>query len=214
MSRPTIANRPQTRRPCEVDEQLPCYVNGSLPAPQLAVIERHVSSCRLCQSSVAELELLAQAVARTGVTPIVPEPDLTGLQRRIDALESRRRWKRPLAHAAGVAFLGVLALLAIETSREGQPVLFETATSIGDTALVDYVVDVRFAGTISDGARIDALDAVVETLSVEAVNETTLRVVVRQPSASLSALGELTRRLAAADGVEAAEIVAVQPHAE
>lgn len=212
VNKTTSVGQSQTGQPCAMDERLPCYVNGSLPAAEMAGIESHIASCQLCQASVAELELLAQAVARAGVTPIVPEPDVAGLQRRIDALESRRRWKRPLAHAAGVALLGLLALLAIEATRQERAPLYETATSVGDTASVDYVLDIKFARATTVSARIDAVRAVVDTQSVEALDETTLRIVVRQQAASLSALTELTARLSSAEGVESAEIVAL--HAE
>ncbi len=197
---------------CAQDDLLPLYVNGRLSASQQARIAEHIGICEVCQSSLAQLERLAQAVIQSDVTPMVPPPNVERLQRRIDTYEARRRWGRPLAQAASVVMVGLLVMLAFSGGNQEPTALFETATSDEGGAVYDYVFDVTFDARVGGESPMVALHGMIDAESTELLDATTYRIVIRQPALSVAALQELNGRLTSAERVVVAQLVTVRPY--
>lgn len=102
-----------------VDEgTIHAWLDGELPASEVAVIEAHVASCATCAAAVAEARGLVAASSRIlgalddvpgGVTPKV-------MTRPSAAPRARRRWWRP-QYAAAAAVLIVVASTMVVYSR-------------------------------------------------------------------------------------------------
>ena len=93
----------------QVDELLPWFVNGTLPAAELDFINSHLESCGTCKEAVTcELELAQQFSA----LDTIPVPAFAGVRERLRKQPSRRvrvqGWLPALALAASLLVVAVL----------------------------------------------------------------------------------------------------------
>jgi hypothetical protein len=83
-----------------VVESLPWLANGTLAGPVADGIEAHVDGCDECRQELAFDTTLTAAIREATVVDYAPHTAFASLTSRIDAFESRRRfrerWLRPL----------------------------------------------------------------------------------------------------------------------
>lgn len=195
------------------EQLLPWYVNNTLDTGEREAVERHVEHCRDCQAAVAELSLLQSAVWRDPATPIVPEPDVAGLLESLDSRgTSPRRRPSHWALAASMAAISValLVYLALQGESPEVPARFETATSANRPAMMDYVLDLRFDDTVDAAARDDILRDIGPAQITRSGSDGVFRVVVKIPASSLEELDRYASAIAAVDGVDSVDVVALQ----
>jgi len=107
-----------------VDAMLPWYVNGTLDADELALVQRHLGECAQCRDEVEWLRDLHAACAACTDQDRAGSSALTGLRRRLDERPAPRgAWAtlplgwRALA-VAQFCVIGVLAWFAFMGSDE------------------------------------------------------------------------------------------------
>ena len=194
------------------EQLLPWYVNNTLDSGEREAVERHVERCPDCQAAVAELSLLQSAVWRDPATPIVPEPDVPGFLESLDSAGKSLRLPTGWALAASIAVISValLVYLALQGEPPELPARFETATSANGLAMMDYVLDLRFDDTVDAAARDDILRDIGPAQITRSGSDGVYRVVVKIPASSLEELDRYTSAIAAVDGVDSVDVVALQ----
>ena len=135
-------------------EDLAPYVDGSLPDPERADIDRHLTSCARCRS---EVSLASEARRQLRAMPVVPVPAGLG-DRALREMRSpsQPRWTKlaPLAAAAAV-----VVLLAIALPRIGGSDGSTSASSDEGAA---------FPTTASGDLRLEVIDADFDAESLQA----------------------------------------------
>ncbi len=93
----------------QVDELLPWFVNGTLPAAELDFINSHLESCGTCKEAVTHELELAQ---RFSALDTIPVPAFAGVRERLRKQPSRRvrvqGWLPALALGASLLVVAVL----------------------------------------------------------------------------------------------------------
>lgn len=105
---------------CTVEEDLTAYMDGELPAPRRAEVERHLASCVRCQATHA---LLSRTVVRMAELP-QPSPSpsmrrevLARLEERPTLLERLRSALRPMVVVPSLGLMAAALLAVVLTTR-------------------------------------------------------------------------------------------------
>ena len=199
----------------EIALLLPWYVNSSLSPAEHACVAEHLAECDACQENVSVLSTVQTNLQHQMPTPIVPEPRVGRLLDKLDAQDTRRRgrhWMQGLSLAASIAALALATALFL-TGREDiqlSPSWFETATSSGQVAAMDYVLAVQFeTGTLPADRQRVLQD--IQARDISGGDQTgSFRVIVRMPAASLEEIERFTLSVAALPEIQSVQVVAVQ----
>lgn len=198
-------------------DMIPWYVNGTLTESESDALREHMKICDDCRADFDLHSSMRASVLGRDVAPIVPEAksaDVFGIGRTgvSGGLAGGRKRSRWFAVAAGMAVVGVAVLLSLYAGK-GDRIsnqVFETATSVGPSVGIDYVLQLEFASEVSEAERIRIaaqLDGVVKW----AVNDRgTYEVHVQLAEPSLAALQEYEQRINAIAGVQSAKFTALQ----
>lgn len=196
-----------------VELLLPWYVNETLADAERSAVERHIGDCAACRSALSELTELREAVRRDPATPIVPVPDAGRLLNRLESSDAAPRRVRPrwaMAASIGAMALALVGWLITTERPVPEPTRFHTATSAPESSLMDYVLDLRFDERLGAAQR----ERILEDLGAGIVSAPdslgVFRVVVKIPASTVEELDRYTRGIAAIDGVESVNVVALQ----
>lgn len=191
-------------------KNIPWYLNGTLPESEVSLLRKHIEQCAECRMDV-ELHTSMQAeVLGRDVTSIMPRTrpaDIIG-----DKRGSRTRHSRISALAAGVAIIGVTLgiFFASDKGNESDNQLFETATSTGTAARIDYVLQMRFDNDVSDQQRDQIVAQLDHVVKWSRNNSGIYEVHVRLATPSLTMLEEYALHADSLPGVQSAEFMALQ----
>lgn len=196
-----------------VEALLPWYVNETLADAERSAVERHLGDCAACRAALSELRELQQAVRRHPATPIVPVPDVGRLLDRLESSDAAPRRVGPrwaVAASIGAVLLALLGWLITAELPGPERTRFQTATSAPESSLMDYVLDLRFDEGLGAAQR----ERILENLDAAIVSAPdsfgAYRVVVKIPASTVEELDRYTRAIAAIDGVESVDVVALQ----
>lgn len=205
-----------TNRCCDqYRENIPWYLNGTLSDKDREALVAHIESCDVCRDDIHVHATLRESALDRDVEPLLPQVSPSDILDR-DSSEPvsphRRVSRKWLAIAAGVSALGVALLMSfyagqgvIRTDRQ-----FETATSAGAGADIDYVLQVRFASSVAPGDR-NRVAAELPGAVKWNVNDTgVFEIHVQLATPSLAALEEYENRAESMAGIESAEFTALQ----
>jgi len=198
-------------------QNIPWYLNGTLSDSDAALVKAHIERCTDCRADIQLHSSMQAAVLDREVTSIMPKTkaaDIIGITRTgsAGAPQNRRTPSRLFALAAGVAIIGVAlgVFFASEQGNESGNQLFETATSTGTAASIDYVLQIRFDNDVSDQQR----DEIVEQLDGVAKwsrdNSGAYEVHVQLATPSLATLEQYAVHANSIPGVKSAEFTALQ----
>ncbi len=199
----------------EIALLLPWYVNNSLSAVEHECVAQHIADCDACQENVSVLSAVQTNLRHQIPTPIVPEPRVGDLLDKLDAQDIQRRgrhWMQGLSLAASIAALALATALFL-TGRENtqvSPSWFETATSSGQVAEMDYVLAVQFeTGTLPADRQRVLQD--IQARNISGSNQIgSYRAIVRMPATSLEEIERYTLSVAALPEIQSVQVVAVQ----
>ena len=198
-------------------QNIPWYLNGTLSDSDAALLKAHIESCADCRADIELHSSMQGAVLDRDVTSIMPKTkaaDIIGITRTgsTQATQIRRTPSRLFALAAGVAIIGVSLIVwfSSDQGNESGNQLFETATSQGAAASIDYVLEMRFDDEVSDQQRskiVDQLDGVVKW---SRSNNGDYEVHVQLSTPSLATLEQYAMHANSIPGVQSAEFTALQ----
>jgi anti-sigma factor RsiW len=152
----------------EMREQLPDYLNGTLPASERAELEAHLRGCADCAAELETIRLVRE------VFQPAPQVDVARIVAALpshQAVRTQRSWVRRHAFqvAAAVSFiaLGGMSLTVARSFFMGDAV---TGDSVAVVADAGYDVPlISFAGGVSDLEEED-LESLLQALeSIEAL---------------------------------------------
>lgn len=198
-------------------QDIPWYLNGTLPEGQAALLQKHIESCAACHADTELHASMRSAALGREVTPILPQSSVVDIIGRgpTEVPRSRRnRWPTSpwFAVAAGLAIVAVVLLLALlpENNTDGTNQVFETATSAATAEGIDYVLQLRFEDNVSERQRV-RIAAQLEGAVKRIVHDNGVyEIHVRLATPSLQALEDYERSTNALPGVESAEFIALQ----
>ena len=201
----------------ELRQSIPWYLNGTLSKAEAASLEVHLLGCGECRADFElHSEIKAAALGRE-VTPIIPATtaaDIRGISGNGVTPRSvnRRTAMRGFAVAASVALVCVALALSFyagrDTATDNQQ--FETATSAGSGAGVDYVLQLHFDADVSEPER-GRIAAQLDGAVKWNVNDGGFyEVHVQLVAPTLDALQQYEKRTMAIAGVQSAEFTALQ----
>jgi len=199
----------------EVDLLLPWFVNDTLADAERQHVQRHVETCSACQDSVAVLQKIQDAAQTDSAVPMVPSPRMNDLMSAIAADESRRaprRWWPAAAIAASVAAVLLVAMLVVDNPAlpPDPGVRFETATSEGAAALMDYVMAVEFEPGTTAINRRQAFEVYDVAEFVAESEPDTFRIMIRLPVSSLEDLERVRNEMESHADIRSVRILALQ----
>jgi len=198
----------------DVDLLLPWYVNGTLGTVEYECVQSHVADCARCQESVSLLEKVQAGVQHGSATPIVQSrfDDLLEDIETDSGRQGHRSWLPALALVASIAALVIAATMALSNKGPGAngATRFETATSLEQSAPLDYVLDVQFEDGVALRERERVLQEIDAVEIVTGRDEDTFRIVIRLPVTSLEDLERHTLKIAARSEIKSVSVVALQ----
>lgn len=145
---------------CTVEDELTAYVDGELSVVEAARVRTHLVSCADCRATET---LLRRTMAELAALPAF-EPSV-GLRRRVlsevEAMprpwpERLRAWFRPtvLAPLAGVAFAGVVALVAVGRFDAARNASVERGAELAVAEHYDLLTDYEVVGLSPDNLEV------------------------------------------------------------
>lgn len=196
-------------------ENIPWLVNGTLSKEESSLLEAHLENCSECRADLLLHQNLLAAVLDRDVQPLAPGTRSRDILARADAeavsavKPSPKRW---FAIAAGIAVLGVaLAMLSYtKPGFDSENQRFETATSPGAVANVDYVLQLSFDDSVSLADRSQLARELPGAIRWNVDDEGVFDVHVQLSSPSLATLTQYENRVRDMAGVESAEFTALQ----
>jgi hypothetical protein len=195
---------------------LPWFVNNTLDHAEREVVRLHLTDCVECQDEVSLLSSVQSAALKSSPTPIVPNADVTKLLHSIDnngTNRSARTLSRPvIAFAASLAtaLLAVSVILVYQNQTEEPRTRFETATSAGQVAAMDYVLSVKFAAGTAAADRDAIWQAIGARNIAPAEVEGVYRVTVNLRVSKLEELKNYTQDVESLPAIQSVEVVAMQ----
>jgi anti-sigma factor RsiW len=147
----------------QAQQLLPWLVNGTLPAPERELVDRHVRGCLACHVELKEQRRLRALLRERPTVAISPEQGFSELIKRIDAEEPRgsggapprRFFSSPLrsvgwlaAATVAAAAIGVAAWLALSRPGSDTSPAYATLTSASRTRLLR--LDIVFAPSATE----------------------------------------------------------------
>ncbi len=132
----------------DLEEVLSAYADGELSGPRRDFIERHLSDCPDCQQTLADYRKIGEgllALRATGRPAEIAEATMSRI-RRMEPLDGRRRWLRPVLVATPVLVVlaTVLSLGLSGAFRSGASIFSEVRAAAAE--LTSY----RVAGDTYD----------------------------------------------------------------
>ncbi len=208
-----MSNAMECKHPA--NELLPWYVNGTLQKDELCSVDEHIQECGTCRADSELLIKLSATVNDKTITPIVPQADAAKLFSTIDATNHSAPSTSHAIHPGLIAGLIAATLVVAVFAWRGiavndSPTRFETATSVSNTASIDYVLRIRFEADTSEAAR-NAVFSALEGKDVRLEDgANTYRAVVSVPGTSLEEVEAYTDKIESRVEVSQVDIVAVQ----
>ena len=198
-------------------QDIPWYLNGTLPDSDAALLKAHIESCADCRADIELHSSMQGAVLGRDVTSIMPKTkaaDIIGITRTGSArvTQNRRTPSRLFALAAGVSIIGVSLIVwfSSDQGNESGNQLFETATSSGPVASIDYVLEMRFDDEVSDQQRSEIVDQLDGVVKWSRSNNGVYEIHVQLSTPSLSTLDQYALHANSIPGVQSAEFTALQ----
>ena len=191
-----------------VERLLPWYVNGTLDAEDLRLVERHLDSCRTCESDVELLRHVAGAVTAATPVPLVPESSAADFIDRLPAdgmpMRSRRRSAWLLAAAAALAAI----LLSARIENVPAPD-YRTAADVSTLAPQSFVLEIYLEDTVDSSERVRLFEAIgAHTLTTEP-DIGRFEVVVSVRAGDGDDLASYTAQLEGLTGIRSARVIAL-----
>lgn len=199
----------------DIDQILPWYVNGTLDQAEHVRVEQHLAGCSECQGNVELLSKMQAATNADSLSPIVPKPRIDDLLDRIDRNEvirpsSRRYSMLAIAATIVVVFIGVVTVTSRLIPNIKQPLMYETATSVGDSALINYVFLVEYEADVSTTER-EMVTREIGGIEIGPGAEPgTYRVSVEVPAATVEELNLLAGEVQERSEIKNVRLIAVQ----
>ncbi len=193
---------------------LPWYVNGTLDDADRRRIDQHLATCKHCSDELSLCNEIQNATLADGAIPIPPAASASAIIERRDwrsrlGFVGDRRLQRIAAVLVAVGLLFVLGMMQLSpTELPNQR--FTTATSVGASDAMDYVLEVQFDSGVSQAARSGILQELGGTVQPVSEADGVYAVLISLPPQTLSDLDQLARDLEARDEIEAAQFVALQ----
>lgn len=199
----------------ESRKKIPWLVNGTLSQADAAAVKAHLAVCPQCQADLElHTDMQSAALGRelTPMLPVVSSADIIGGEHQIRKPAVRRLTSRSIAIAASVALLGLtIGMLSfIERSPEGSNQLFETATSPGAAANIDYVLKLQFEDDVSAEQRDIIVQQLEGAVRWSVTDRGDYEVLVQVAAPTLAALELYEERASQLAGVRTAEFTALQ----
>jgi len=191
-------------------QNIPWYLNGTLSESDASLVRDHIEQCADCRADVELHSSMQSAVLGREVTSMLPKTksaDIIGSDRAAPAGRFRN-----YALVAAVAIIGV-ALGVFFSSDQGDESgnqLFETATSTGAAARIDYVLQIRFDDDVPDQQRGEIVAQLDDVVKWSTTNSGVYEVHVQLATPSLAALEEYASHADSIPGVQSAEFTALQ----
>ncbi len=196
-------------------ENIPWYLNGTLSDADSVAVREHIEGCAVCRADVELHSSMRASVLGRELTPMMPVTKAADIIGRND--QSQRAWQRRIpsrltAVAAGVAILGtvLIALFYADQEIEKSSQLFETATSPGSAANIDYVLQVRFENDVSETERIQIARQLQGVVKWNVNDAGDYEIHVRLAAPSLETLKQYEKHAGSLSGVQSAEFIALQ----
>lgn len=199
----------------ESRDKIPWLVNGTLSQAEVTRVEAHLAICSQCQEDL-ELHTAMQAAALgRELTPMLPatnSADIIGGRNQPNRPARRRLAVGSIAAAASIAVLGLAMgmLYFMERGPDGSNQIFETATSPGAAAHIDYVLQVQFEDDVSVEQRDIIVQQLEGALRWSVTDLGAYEVHVQLAAPTLATLELYEERASQLTGVRAAEFTALQ----
>ena len=201
----------------DVREMIPWYVNGTLTEEEVALVREHIEICDNCRTDVELHRSMHAAVIENDVTPIMPKTSAAELLNgeaagRAHSTPGYGITRRHMAVAAGLAILGVALIVSLFVDRniDNTNQQFETATSGESATNIDYVMQLRFDGSVSERQRGEIVAQLDDVVKWTAASSGDYEIHVRLSAPSLAALEQYQERAESIAGVQSAEFTALQ----
>lgn len=196
----------------ELAALLPWYVNETLGESERARVQRHVEHCESCRENVDVLSEVQRALRNGSPAPLVPQPDT---ERLLSALEQRerpaiRRTLPWIAAAATVAAVAMTVAWQLAPRPADPPAMFETLTSTGADASINYVLEVRFMPDSSADSRGAFFESIGASQLATPMSTHVYRVALGLGTVSLAELEQYADEIESQPEVASARFVAVQ----
>ena len=191
-------------------QNIPWYLNGSLPESEASVLERHIEQCADCRADLELHTSMQSAVLGREVTSLMPKTNAAEIIGNNRTAPSRHA--RIFALAAGVAIIGVAlgVFFASDQGIESSNQLFETATSRENTTSIDYVLQIQFDDYVSDQQRGEIVAQLDHVVKWSRDNSGVYEVHVQLATPSLTTLEDYALHASSFPGVQSAEFTALQ----
>ena len=185
---------------------LPWYANETLEPGEKLMVEAHLADCGECQEDLALLGEMRSAVLEEDSSPIsVPQNSAAVIESG-----AARKTPRPTTVAWRVAAMLLLALpLAWVVFKPAPNQQFETVTSEGQAATVQYVLELTFDPLLPP-EDVNAMMLELGTPVTAAQDSAANRVIMTLAPRSLAELEAHAADIARRPGIESAKFVALQ----
>ena len=208
----------ESKRTCDgVRADIPWYVNGTLSNSTTKTIRDHIDHCEVCQADLETHRLMRNAVLDRELTPIVPAITAEEL---IGANQSDQSGRTPgeriapwsMAIAACLAIIAVTFVLLDDSFKDVdvQNQSYQTATSLGSTEGIDYVLQLHFDDRISAERRAEIAAGLAGATRWTVDDRGIYEVHLRLAAPSLETLQDFEVHVGSMPGVELAEFTALQ----
>jgi hypothetical protein len=191
-------------------QNIPWYLNGTLSESEASLLKEHIEQCVDCRADVELHSDMKSAVLGREVTSMIPKTRATDIIGNDHGTPARH--SRYYAVAAGVAIIGVALGMYFTPNQGGEydNQLFETATSTGTTAGIDYVLQIQFDNEVPEQRR-DQIVAQLEGVAKWSRNNSGVyEVHVHLAAPSLATLEEYAMHADSIPGVQSAKFTALQ----
>ena len=196
---------------------IPWYVNGTLSSSAAETLRDHVEHCSDCQADLEAHRLMRSSVLDRELMPIVPSTtaeEIIGIDQTDRGGHTLGERVTPwlAAIAASLATIAV-AFVFLNDSSDGTDVQnqsYETATSVGPTDGIDYVLQIHFDHTVSAEQRAKIATELDGALRWTVDDRGVYEVHLRLAAPSLEALQALEAHVGSISGVDSAEFTALQ----
>ena len=191
-------------------QSIPWFLNGTLSESDASLVSDHIERCADCRADVELNSSMQSAVLGREVTSIMPKTkaaDIIGNNRAASARPSRT-----YALVAAVAIIGLAlgVFFSSDQANESGNHLFETATSTGTVARINYVLQIRFDDDVSDQQRGEIVAQLDDVVKWSKANSGVYEVHVQLATPSLATLEEYASHADSIPGVQSAEFTALQ----
>jgi len=196
-------------------ENIPWYLNGTLSDSDALAVREHIEDCADCRADVELHSSMRASVLGRELTPIMPATEAADIIGGNDESQQSWRWRTPsrmTAIAAGLAIAStaLVALFYVDREIESPNQVFETATSPGAIANIDYVLHVRFEDGLSELDRIQIAEQLKGAVKWNVNDAGDFEIHVRLAAPSLKTLERYEEHADSLLGVQSAEFIALQ----